>query len=186
MELKNCDVCGQPEVNEAARVVCTFCGKTFDTQSYCAHGHHVCNDCANLETPAILEKVISNTRSTSPGEILEMVIAHPKLTMHGAAHHYIVPVILIAAVRNTGYPMPVEAVQQALQRGMQVPGGFCGFCGDCGAGVGLGIAVSALTMATPLNGKKRSLAMEATSTALARMCDDMPRCCKKAGRIACE
>jgi len=52
--------------------------------------------------------------------------------------------------------------------------------------VGVGIAVSVLTNATPLTGKQRSLALRATSFALARMLDDQPRCCKRASRIAVE
>lgn len=58
--------------------------------------------------------------------------------------------------------------------------------GDCGAAVGVGIAVSVLTGATPLTGKARSLALAATSSALARMLDEQPRCCKRASRIAIE
>ena len=42
-----------------------------------------------------------------------------------------------------------------------VPGGWCGSHGACGAGVGVGIAISALTEATPLTGKTRALANEA-------------------------
>jgi len=58
--------------------------------------------------------------------------------------------------------------------------------GDCGAAVGVGIAVSVLTNATPLTGKERSLALGATSFALSRMLDGQPRCCKRASREAVE
>jgi len=183
-----CDVCGLPMETgkEPVKLTCTFCGKIFESASYCAGGHHVCPECRNLEVPAVLEKVIASSTSPCPSEILEKVMAHPKLTMHGPNHHYIFPIVIITAAKNAGYEVPVEAIQQAMQRGLQVPGGWCGFCGACGGGVALGIAVSALTMATPLNGKKRSLSLEATSIALARMADNGPRCCKKAGRIAME
>ena len=46
--------------------------------------------------------------------------------------------------------------------------------------------MSVLTGATPLKGEQRSLALAATSHALARMIDDQPRCCKRASRIAVE
>jgi len=52
--------------------------------------------------------------------------------------------------------------------------------------VGVGIAVSVLTGATPLTGKQRSLAMEATSYALNKLIDDQPRCCKRMSRKAIE
>lgn len=183
-----CGVCGVPLVNspEDVPVKCGICGREAKIRLSCPNGHYVCPECSNLEIPQVLEKVISSSKSKSPGEILELVMAHPKLSMHGPDHHYIIPIVIIAAAKNAGYEVPVEAIQEAMQRGLQVPGGWCGFCGACGAAVGMGIATSALTMATPVNGKKRSLAIEATSVALARMTDNAPRCCKKAGRIAME
>jgi hypothetical protein len=65
-----------------------------------------------------------------------------------------------------------------------VPGGWCGSHGACGAAVGVGIAVSVLTDSTPLTGVPRSMALGATSFALARMLDGQPRCCKRAARLA--
>jgi len=59
-----------------------------------------------------------------------------------------------------------------------------GSYGVCGAVVGVGIAVSVLTDATPLTGGQRSLALGATSFALARMLDSRPRCCNRAKRLA--
>jgi hypothetical protein len=106
--------------------------------------------------------------------------------MHGPEHHAIVPAAIIAAVRNTGYPVPEGAIEKAIERASKVPGGWCGLYGDCGAAVGVGIAVSVLTNATPLTGKERSLALGATSFALSRMLDDQPRCCKRASRTAIE
>ncbi|MFH1640067.1 MAG: DUF5714 domain-containing protein [Chloroflexota bacterium] len=185
---QNCEVCGLPLVGgkDTVSLTCRFCGKLFTSQTDCPEGHHCCDVCRKMEVLEVLEQVIATTTSSSPLEILERVMAHPALAMHGANHHYIVPAVIVAAASHTGYPVPVEAIQQAVQRGSQVPGGWCAFCGACGAAVGVGIAVSALVMATPLNGKKRSLAMEATSFALSRMLDDAPRCCKKASRIAME
>lgn len=57
-------------------------------------------------------------------------------------------------------------------------------CGACGAGIGVGIATSVLTGATPLTGQPRRLANEATAFALARMQDGYPRCCKRVSRQA--
>ncbi len=185
---RKCDVCETSLIleNKPVTLTCTFCGKSYESASRCPHGHHVCADCRKLEVPEILMKVISDSTSKSPSELLERVMAHPKLTMHGPNHHFIVPAVIVAAAKNAGYEVPVEALQQAVQRGAQVPGGWCGFCGACGAGVGVGIAVGALTMSTPLNGRKRTMALQATSIALAQMTDNAPRCCKKACRMALE
>jgi 7,8-dihydro-6-hydroxymethylpterin dimethyltransferase len=185
---RNCEVCNTPLNTEKNPVTltCTFCGKKFEALSFCPHGHHVCAACRKLTVPEVLEKVITSSNAKSPVEILEKVMAHPGLAMHGADHHYIFPVVIIAAAKNAGYAVPVEALQQAMQRGQQVPGGWCGFCGACGAAVGVGIATGALIMSTPLNGRKRTLVMDATREATARMEDNEPRCCKKDGRIAME
>jgi hypothetical protein len=104
--------------------------------------------------------------------------------MHGPEHHVIVPAAVVAAVRNSGYPLPEGAIEKALERASKVPGGWCGLYGDCGAAVGAGIAVSVITGATPLTGKQRTLALASTSQALSGMLDDQPRCCKRASRIA--
>lgn len=183
-----CGVCGVPLESppEDVAVKCGICGREAKIRLSCPNGHYVCPECSNLTVPQILEKVIASSKSKSPMEILEVVMAHPKLNMHGADHHYIIPVVIVTAAKNAGYEVPVEAIQQAMQRGQQVPGGWCGFCGACGAAVGVGIATGALIMSTPLNGKKRTMVMDATREATARMEDNAPRCCKKAGRIAME
>jgi len=106
--------------------------------------------------------------------------------MHGPEHHAIVAAAIVAAARNSGHPIPFKAVESALGRGEKVPGGWCGFYGACGAAIGVGVAVSVLTKATPLTGRTRSLALEATSAALASIADGDPRCCKRAGRKAIE
>ncbi len=189
LELKqSCDVCGTSLIygKEPLSLTCSFCGKGFSVPAYCPEGHHVCDACRKLEMLEVLEGVLATTNSSSPSEILERAMAHPALAMHGPNHHFIVPAVIVAAASHTGYAVPVEALPQAVQRGSQVPGGWCAFCGACGAAVGVGIAVSVLTMATPLNAKKRRLALEATSFALSRMCHDEPRCCKKACREAME
>jgi hypothetical protein len=97
-----------------------------------------------------------------------------------------VPAIIVAAVKNSGHPVPDGAVEKALSRGAEVPGGWCGFYGACGAAIGVGIAVSVLTEATPLTGQPRALANEATAFTLNRMLDGHPRCCKRASRKALE
>jgi len=38
----------------------------------------------------------------------------------------IVPAVIIAAIRNAGYPVPEGAIEKALERASKVPGGWCG------------------------------------------------------------
>jgi hypothetical protein len=80
----------------------------------------------------------------------------------------------------------MPTIEKAIIRGSKVPGGWCGSHGAGGSAIGAGIATSVLTEATPVKGKQRTLANEATRLALSRMLDEHPRCCKRAGCIAVE
>ena len=187
MESKeHCGVCGQPLVYGTAEVKrkCAFCGKDFSALICCPEGHYVCDACHSRAAVDILRDVLSKTTSKDPAEILEKVMSHPAVPMHGPEHHAMVPAIIVAAVKNAGYPVPEGAVEKAIERGSKVPGGWCGSHGACGGGIGVGIAVSVLTGATPLTGKPRGLANEATSYALREMVDGGARCCKRAARDA--
>ena len=186
--VNNCGVCARPLVyaTESVTKTCALCGKEEKTNIYCPSGHYVCDSCHSKAAIEVLKNVLARSKSTNPAEILEQVMAHPSVPMHGPEHHIIVPAVIIAAIRNAGYPVPEGAIDKALERASKVPGGWCGLYGDCGAAVGIGIAVSVLTNATPLTGKERGLALGATALALSKLLDDQPRCCKRSSRIAVE
>jgi hypothetical protein len=185
---ENCGVCGKPLVYGTKETLkrCDFCGQEFPTLIYCPEGHYVCDACHSRGAVDILRDVLNTTKSADPIEILEKVMAHPSVPMHGPEHHAMVPAIIVAAVKNAGYPVPEGAIEKAIERGSKVPGGWCGFYGACGGGIGVGTAVSVLTGATPLTGKTRALANEATAFALNKMIDGGARCCKRASRKALE
>lgn len=185
---ENCGVCGQTLIygNEATSVGCYYCGKTNRGMCYCPERHYVCDTCHSREALDALREILSKATSTAPGEILEKVMSHPAVPMHGPEHHAIVPAVIITAVKNAGYPVPEDALEKVIERGSKIPGGWCGFYGDCGASVGVGVAVSVITGATPLTGKNRALAIEATSLALQKILDGGPRCCKRVSRKAVE
>jgi hypothetical protein len=182
----NCGVCGKPLIyaTESVPLTCAYCGKEERSLIYCPDGHYICDQCHSKAAIDVLRQVLANTKSTDPAAIMEQVVSHPSVPMHGPEHHVIVPASIVAAVRNAGYPLPEGAVEKAIERASKVPGGWCGLYGDCGAAVGAGIAVSVITGATPLTGKPRTLALAATTQALSRMLDEQPRCCKRASRIA--
>jgi len=183
---ENCGVCGKPLVyaSKSVDLRCDYCGLESASMIYCPDGHYVCDACHKRAAIGVLRQVLACNRSTEPAEILEKVMAYPSVSMHGPEHHAMVPAIIVAAVKNAGYPVPEDAVETAIKRGERVPGGWCGFYGACGAAIGVGIAVSVLTGATPLTGKTRGLANEATACALRYMTDSGPRCCKRASRRA--
>jgi hypothetical protein len=182
----DCGVCARPLVyaTEPAPQRCALCGKEEKASIYCPEGHYVCDSCHSRAALDVLREVLVSTRTADPGLIIEQVMSHPSVPMHGPEHHVIVPCALVAAARNGGYPIAEGAVEKALERASKVPGGWCGLYGDCGAAVGVGIAVSVITGATPLTGRPRTQALAATSFALSRMLDEQPRCCKRASRNA--
>jgi hypothetical protein len=165
--VNNCGVCARPLVYAAESIIktCALCGKEEKTNIYCPDGHYVCDTCHSKAALEVLKEVIATSKSISPAAILEQVISHPSVPMHGPEHHVIVPAAIVAAVRNSGYPLPENAIEKAIERASKVPGGWCGLYGDCGAAVGAGIAVSVITGATPLTGKQRTLALAVTSQA---------------------
>ncbi|MFC1958109.1 DUF5714 domain-containing protein [Chloroflexota bacterium] len=165
---------------------CVFCGLEKQTNIYCQNGHYICDECHERETLEILGKVIDSSSSKSPLRLFELIICHPSVQMHGPEHHAIVPAVVLAAIRNSGYAIPEGAIEQAIQRGAKIPGGWCGYYGACGAAIGVGVAISVLTRATPLTGKERTLSIEATTSALNKIQDSSPRCCKRASRKAIE
>ncbi len=183
--LTNCAVCAQPLVyaTEAKELLCSFCGKSERTLIYCPAGHFVCDACHSRSAIDSLRQLLSISKETDPGVLLEQAMAHPSVPMHGPEHHVMVPAVLAAAVKNAGFASD-GVVERAIERATKVPGGWCGLYGDCGAAVGVGVAVSVITGATPLTGKPRTLAMGATSHALSRMLDDQARCCKRASWTA--
>jgi LSD1 subclass zinc finger protein len=183
---ENCGVCGLPLVYATSpqQVRCAFCGAVAESLINCPNGHFVCDACHGKDALAALGTWLEASTSDSPLEMLELAMTHPGVSMHGPEHHALVPAVLVAAARNSGYEVSPGGIAEAFRRGAKVPGGWCGFYGACGAGVGVGIAASVLTRATPLTGEPRRLANEATAFALARMQDGHPRCCKRASRRA--
>ena len=183
---ENCGVCGKPLVYTPSPVpaTCTYCGREEGTLVACAGGHFVCDGCHSRDALSAIGDILRRQHSRSPLEMLELLMNHPGVAMHGPEHHSIVPAVIITAVKNSGYPLRDDALDQAVNRGSRVPGGWCGSHGVCGAAIGVGIAVSLITGATPLKGEERRLANEAITFTLNRLLDGHPRCCKRAARTA--
>jgi len=104
--------------------------------------------------------------------------ASRQMPIHGGWHHFLVAGILVQALRNNGYDFTEEDVKEAVERGLMLPGGGCGFHGVCGAGSGLGIALSIVGRSTPIHKEQRSRALMGSSEAYKRISRlGGPRCC---------
>ena len=132
---ENCGLCGQLLVYGTQEISkrCDFCGKESKALIYCPEGHYVCDACHSRGALDILRDVLSKTTSADPIEILEKVMAHPGVPMHGPEHHVMVPAIIITAVKNAGYPVP-EGRRKRPSRGAQkcraAGAGFTGRAGQ--------------------------------------------------------
>ena len=181
MEAEHCMVCGQSlgyhlQTTPARCHVCGACGTT---AILCPAGHYVCDHCHGAGTLERLPKLLAKSRFSAPEDILEQLLTLPGLPMHGAEHHALVALALLRSAQIQGRELPAGWVEEALRRGSQIPGGACGYLGTCGAGVGLGIAVSLACGATPLTGRERALANRATAAGLLATGDGEARCCKR-------
>lgn len=87
---------------------------------------------------------------------------------------------LLLASERAGVELPGDFIEETIRRSLQIPGGTCGYHGACGGAIGLGIAVSVITGATPVTGLARGMAHRATAAALLNCADDEARCCKRA------
>lgn len=162
--------------------VCHYCGRSGEALILCPESHFVCDTCHGAGSLELLPRLAARVQSTSPEEILEELFALPDLPMHGPEHHPLAALALLLATGKTGAPLPQNAIAEAIRRGLQIPGGACGYLGGCGAGISLGIAVSLATGATPLKGRERGLANRASAAGLACAGDGEARCCKRALR----
>lgn len=104
--------------------------------------------------------------------------------VHADWHHFIVPGVLLAALRNAGYEITDKDIEEGMQRGEKFFGGSCGFAGTCGGAYGAGIALSIFYKINPLHDEKRSEIMEFVSDILKEIAKYKRRCCKRSSLIA--
>lgn len=111
------------------------------------------------------------------------IMKQPEFPMHAPIHHQLVPAVLLTAARKV-QGRPIEMLERDLslarERAACVPGGACGNMGACGACVGVGIAISLLTDASPLSTTGWVYANRGTAHALDAIAEvGGPRCCKR-------
>ncbi|WP_407356317.1 DUF5714 domain-containing protein [Methanolobus sp. WCC5] len=188
-EKANCMLCGSDIIHscETSIAKCHYCGVEEETYIMCKNGHYVCNTCHCRDALKVIENICLNTELQNPIVLAEKIMEHPGVHMHGPEHHSLVPAVLVTTFRNYSGKKKEADILEAIKRGSNVPGGFCGIYGACGAGIGVGIAVCILTEATPYTPVERSHANWATSEALRCIADaGGARCCKKATRVSLE
>lgn len=123
-----------------------------------------------------------------PMDIAFQIMEHPQFPMHDYSHHYLVPAVILTALRkkiDAEGSQFSEELETVKKRSLDVLPAFCGTHGTCGAAIGVGIFFSVITKTTPLSKETWSLCNMATSESLKEMAEvGGPRCCKRNAFIA--
>ncbi|QQO09153.1 DUF5714 domain-containing protein [Breznakiella homolactica] len=186
-----CIVCGTEleYLEHDINMCCSVCGKTFQTNVRCRNKHFVCDDCHQAEGADYIETYCLSSTETNPVILINTIMKNPKIKMHGPEHHFLVPAVLLTVFYNAAGDHAVLGGKLAVarKRAQVIPGGFCGFYGNCGAGVGTGIFMSIITDATPLSTDAWRLSNLMTARSLENIaCHGGPRCCKRDSFLALE
>jgi len=99
-------------------------------------------------------------------------------------HHFIVPGVVMAALRNNGYSITDQEINEAMSRGERLAGGSCGFMGTCGGAYSVGIIASMVKKVTPLHDAERSEVMRLVSETLTEISRYERRCCKRSSYLS--
>lgn len=182
---EECLICGAPleYLNSDTMMECVLCHKQEPSKTRCTNGHYVCNDCHTKGMDSIIVMCLQET-SRNPIEILEKMMSKPFCHMHGPEHHVLVGAALLTAYNNclpdTAKLDLATGLVEVMERGRQVPGGFCGYMGACGASISTGIFMSVVTRSTPLSTDTWRLCNLCTASALEQVAlNGGPRCCKR-------
>lgn len=177
-----CVVCGKELIYAETSLAqtCTICGKVQESSISCPDGHFVCDKCHRSDAVGMIEVLALNSKKESPLDLAREIMALPSVHLHGPEHHVLVPLVLLASLRNLGVEVSESRLQEALLRSSQLPGGICGSWGTCGAAIGAGIGLSILRRLTALKKEGWAETNRETGEILQRVgAFGGPRCCKR-------
>lgn len=188
-EKNACLICGAELEYYADRhelMTCQMCGKTLLSNTRCRSGHFVCDECHSKKSIESVLEICGEIKSKDPVKIAQRLFENSSVHMHGPEHHVLTGAALLTAYDNSGGGLELEkALVEMTERGMQIPGGSCGFWGGCGAALSAGISFSIITETTPLSVESWGLCSLLTSRILKAMGSiGGPRCCKRTSFLA--
>ncbi|MGI6721465.1 MAG: DUF5714 domain-containing protein [Anaerovoracaceae bacterium] len=182
-----CLICGGELIYDGKTTMreCSVCHQMKPSNAVCENGHFICDQCHENGVAGI-EQMMLHSGERDPLTLLEQAMRTDGVHMHGPEHHSIVPMVLLTAFANNGGRLDLPAaLSEAIGRGSQVPGGYCGFWGCCGAAIGAGIFASIVLGGSPLKGETWSLPQQLTAQCLNSIAaPGGPRCCKRDSRLA--
>ncbi|MFX1419887.1 MAG: DUF5714 domain-containing protein [Promethearchaeota archaeon] len=190
-----CEICHKPLVyatkpEDYKDLRCEFCGKIFNSNTFCENGHYICDNCHSKGPIEIIERTCFETDIKDPFILADIIMNHPSFKVYGPEHHVLTPAVILTSLKNNNIKKPdgneitFFDIKEAIRRASKIPGGWCGFYGSCGAGMGSGIAISIFTGATPSTDYPRTLANQITSRSLNKIADNLEHCCKRSVRLS--
>lgn len=147
-----------------------------------------CAGSAGDRTTELATMIARQLEGTAPADMLEELLNQGDETpVHGVWHHALVGEILLTCLRNAGYGITDELIDEVIDRGRQIPGGACGFVGTCGALASAASAYAILLGSTPAAAERREKLLEFSARLAARLAEiGGSRCCKKSSYAALE
>ena len=143
--------------------------------------------------PGIIEKILK-ADERDPLRMFERIMGELESEWEGASplptnsewHHFIVPGVIMAALRNSGYGIDSRDIEEAISRGQKFAGGSCGFMGTCGGAYSVGIVASMIKKTNPLHDEERSEILRFVAETLMDISKYPRRCCKRSSYMAIE
>ena len=182
-----CMKCGAPLIytGEDKVYACSYCKEESATHVVCENGHFVCDACHSEEGLPVIEHICLTTKETDMIALLKEIRKHPAVPVNGPEHHFMVPGIILATYKNLGGTITAQDILKGIKRGVQVPGGYCGFMGVCGAAVGVGIAFALILESNPIKPVERKIVQGVTGAVLMDIAAyEAARCCQRDSWIA--
>lgn len=140
---------------------------------------------------AIIKNKVRSAKEKDPVEMFDRILREsarewnkPAFPLNADWHHYLVPGVILAAMRNSGYEITDRDIEEAMYRGGNFPGGSCGFAGTCGGAFGVGVVMSIINKTTPLHVEERFEGMQAVIDTLNEIKRHPQRCCKRSSYTA--
>lgn len=141
-----------------------------------------CDVCRDLDYVQLIRTYCANATSTSPLDMAQQIMSHPKFPVAGQAHHPLVAAVLVTAWRNATGADADGRVETAVERGNSLPPGFCANYGADAAAIACGIAVSVIERNTikAEHAPGRALSHGLTGQAMLHIASGTGnRCCKR-------
>jgi hypothetical protein len=162
-----------------------------DLRSFMRNLQGLTDDDFSAPVPEIKRKIL-DSKEIDPLEMFERIMREiisewkkpVPVPVNSDWHHFMIPGILIASLRNCGYSLTDRDVEEAILRGEKFTGGSCGFAGTCGGAYSVGIVLSIVKKINPLYDDERSEIMRIVAETLNDISKYPRRCCKRSSYMA--